>query len=272
MWQWWWVVSTWDVAVVVITSQGTAPWGLLGVRTAEVLPIRCSSRGFTWERRGMCTPPPWPTQHLPRGLRRVGPEGATGGTWLSLPASPQLSHTDIQFWNSRQSLEGLSVRSVFFGVFQSFVVLLYILDNETNFVVQVSVFIGVLIDLWKITKVMDVRVRPGCHAVLGAIRGGGGCPVSQTLELALGVSQCLPHSQDQGGFHTRGFFGSHGAGELGTVRKDRHEGRDPAWQPTTASVPVCSWTGSTRWQDSFPAQRSKTSPHTSSPQPKCMMT
>lgn len=50
------------------------------------------------------------------------------------------------------------MRSVFFGVFQSFVVLLYILDNETNFVVQVSVFIGVLIDLWKITKVMDVRV------------------------------------------------------------------------------------------------------------------
>ncbi|OPJ83305.1 cleft lip and palate transmembrane protein 1 [Patagioenas fasciata monilis] len=66
--------------------------------------------------------------------------------------------TDIQFWNSRQSLEGLSVRSVFFGVFQSLVVLLYILDNETNFVVQVSVFIGLLIDIWKITKVMDVRL------------------------------------------------------------------------------------------------------------------
>ncbi|XP_078287151.1 putative lipid scramblase CLPTM1 [Rhinoraja longicauda] len=65
---------------------------------------------------------------------------------------------DIQFWNSRQSLEGLSVRSVIFGVFQSAVVLLYILDNETNFVVQVSVFIGLLIDLWKITKVMDVKL------------------------------------------------------------------------------------------------------------------
>ncbi|KAM4754913.1 LOW QUALITY PROTEIN: putative lipid scramblase CLPTM1 [Cyanocitta cristata] len=64
---------------------------------------------------------------------------------------------DIQFWNSRQSLEGLSVRSVFFGVFQSLVVLLYILDNETNVVVQLSVFIGLLIDLWKI-KVMDVRL------------------------------------------------------------------------------------------------------------------
>uniref|UniRef100_A0A8C2RPA3 Cleft lip and palate transmembrane protein 1 n=1 Tax=Capra hircus TaxID=9925 RepID=A0A8C2RPA3_CAPHI len=72
---------------------------------------------------------------------------------------------DIQFWNSRQSLEGLSVRSVFFG---SFVVLLYILDNETNFVVQVSVFIGVLIDLWKITKVMDVRLDRE-HTVAGLL-------------------------------------------------------------------------------------------------------
>ncbi|CAN8178151.1 unnamed protein product [Coccothraustes coccothraustes] len=65
---------------------------------------------------------------------------------------------DIQFWSSRQSLEGLSVRSVFFGVLQSLVVLLYILDNETNVVVQLSVLVGLLIDLWKITKVMDVRL------------------------------------------------------------------------------------------------------------------
>ncbi|XP_011677134.1 cleft lip and palate transmembrane protein 1 homolog [Strongylocentrotus purpuratus] len=64
---------------------------------------------------------------------------------------------DIQFWNSRKSMEGLSVRSVFFGVFQSLVVLLYILDNETNFVVKVSVFIGLLIDCWKITKVTNLQ-------------------------------------------------------------------------------------------------------------------
>ncbi|XP_071506264.1 putative lipid scramblase CLPTM1 [Diadema antillarum] len=64
---------------------------------------------------------------------------------------------DIQFWNSRKSLAGLSVRSVFFGVFQSLVVLLYILDNETNFVVKVSVFIGLLIDCWKITKVTTLK-------------------------------------------------------------------------------------------------------------------
>ncbi|XP_041988090.1 cleft lip and palate transmembrane protein 1 homolog [Aricia agestis] len=66
---------------------------------------------------------------------------------------------DIQFWNNRQSLEGLSVRSVFFNVFQSVVVLLYVLDNETNMMVRISCFIGLLIEVWKINKVMDVKVN-----------------------------------------------------------------------------------------------------------------
>ncbi|XP_050720980.1 putative lipid scramblase CLPTM1 [Eriocheir sinensis] len=65
---------------------------------------------------------------------------------------------DIQFWNNRESLEGLSVRSVFFNVFQSVIVLLYVLDNETNFVIKVSCFVGLGIEVWKITKVTDVSL------------------------------------------------------------------------------------------------------------------
>eukprot|EP00914_Ancora_sagittata_P012788 GHVO01024662.1.p1 GENE.GHVO01024662.1~~GHVO01024662.1.p1 ORF type:complete len:301 (+),score=41.14 GHVO01024662.1:65-904(+) len=65
---------------------------------------------------------------------------------------------DIQFWKNRKTLEGLSVRSVFFNVFQSLIVLLYVLDNETNFVIRVSVFIGLGIELWKIHKVIDFKV------------------------------------------------------------------------------------------------------------------
>ncbi|XP_066262932.1 putative lipid scramblase CLPTM1 [Euwallacea similis] len=68
---------------------------------------------------------------------------------------------DIQFWNNRNSLEGLSVRSVFFGVFQSVVVLLYILDNETNVMVKLSCFVGLGIELWKILKVVDVKFENG---------------------------------------------------------------------------------------------------------------
>lgn len=66
---------------------------------------------------------------------------------------------DIQFWNNRQSLEGLSVRSVFFNVFQSVVVLLYVLDNDTNTVVKISCFIGLGIEIWKIHKVIDIKVN-----------------------------------------------------------------------------------------------------------------
>ncbi|KAJ9576720.1 hypothetical protein L9F63_025383, partial [Diploptera punctata] len=67
---------------------------------------------------------------------------------------------DIQFWNNRKSLEGLSVRSVFFNVFQSLIVLLYVLDNDTNTVVKISCFVGLCIEVWKIQKVMDININP----------------------------------------------------------------------------------------------------------------
>ncbi|KAK7493479.1 hypothetical protein BaRGS_00015379 [Batillaria attramentaria] len=68
---------------------------------------------------------------------------------------------DIQFWRSRKSLEGLSVRSVFFNVFQSLIVLLYVMDNETNTVVKISIFIGLCIEIWKIHKVVNIETFPG---------------------------------------------------------------------------------------------------------------
>ncbi|XP_022913250.2 putative lipid scramblase CLPTM1 [Onthophagus taurus] len=68
---------------------------------------------------------------------------------------------DIQFWNNRNSLEGLSVRSVFFSVFQSLIVLLYVLDNETNTLIRISCFVGLGIELWKIQKVVDIKFENG---------------------------------------------------------------------------------------------------------------
>ena len=65
---------------------------------------------------------------------------------------------DIQFWKDKKSLEGLSVRSVFFNVFQSLIVLLYVLDNETNTIIKVSCFVGLGIEIWKINKVADFSV------------------------------------------------------------------------------------------------------------------
>merc|ERR1712141_910483 len=62
--------------------------------------------------------------------------------------------------NNRKSLEGLSVRSVFFNVFQSLIVLLYVLDNETNTLIKISCFVGLAIEIWKINKVVDVSIDP----------------------------------------------------------------------------------------------------------------
>lgn len=50
------------------------------------------------------------------------------------------------------------MRSVFFNVFQSIVVLLYVLDNDTNMVVRISVFVGLLIEIWKIHKVTNIEI------------------------------------------------------------------------------------------------------------------
>ncbi|KAJ1362845.1 hypothetical protein KIN20_022540 [Parelaphostrongylus tenuis] len=66
--------------------------------------------------------------------------------------------SDIQFWRSRKDLVGLSVRSVLFNIFQSLIVFLYICDNDTNWVVKTSVGIGLLIECWKIPKVINVEV------------------------------------------------------------------------------------------------------------------
>jgi len=63
---------------------------------------------------------------------------------------------DIQFWNKKKGVEGLSVRSVFFNVFQNLIVLLYVFDNDTNTVIRISCFVGLAIEMWKVTKVQDV--------------------------------------------------------------------------------------------------------------------
>lgn len=73
---------------------------------------------------------------------------------------------DIQFWRNKKSLEGLSVNSVLFGCFTSLIVLLYVLDNDTNTIVKISVGIGLLIDMWKVPKVLNITVSCGLLTII----------------------------------------------------------------------------------------------------------
>lgn len=65
---------------------------------------------------------------------------------------------DIAFWRENKSQEGLSMRSVLVSAGSQLVIFLYLVDNETSWMVLVSAGIGTVIEFWKVTKASDVRV------------------------------------------------------------------------------------------------------------------
>lgn len=65
---------------------------------------------------------------------------------------------DVSFWKSNQSLDGVSVRMIFINAFSQLIVFLYLLDNETSWMILISAGVGVLIEFWKIKKAMHVTV------------------------------------------------------------------------------------------------------------------
>ncbi|CAD7701987.1 unnamed protein product [Ostreobium quekettii] len=65
---------------------------------------------------------------------------------------------DIGFWKDNKSMEGLSARTVVINCVCQAVIFLYLLDNETSYVVILSSGVGMLIEFWKITKAMKVEL------------------------------------------------------------------------------------------------------------------
>ncbi len=65
---------------------------------------------------------------------------------------------DIQFWNKNKSMEGLSARSVVINFFCQLIVFLYLLDNDTSWMIILSAGMGCCIEFWKIGKAMHIEV------------------------------------------------------------------------------------------------------------------
>mmetsp|Transcript_21935 Transcript_21935/g.35550 ORF Transcript_21935/g.35550 Transcript_21935/m.35550 type:complete len:375 (+) Transcript_21935:1125-2249(+) len=65
---------------------------------------------------------------------------------------------DIGFWKQNKSMEGLSARTIIFNAACQFIIFFYLLDNDTSWMILMSSGIGLLIEIWKITKAMDVSV------------------------------------------------------------------------------------------------------------------
>jgi len=74
--------------------------------------------------------------------------------------------SDVAFWSNVKSMQGLSARSVSFNAAMQLIIFLYLLDNETSWMILFSSGTGTLIEFWKVTKAMDVSVeRGGGHSL-----------------------------------------------------------------------------------------------------------
>ncbi|CAK7564802.1 MAG: hypothetical protein SEPTF4163_002703 [Sporothrix epigloea] len=69
--------------------------------------------------------------------------------------------SDIAHYRKKKDNVGISVRSILANVFMQTVIFLYLIDNSqnTSWMILGSQGVGILIELWKVTTVVDVRVR-----------------------------------------------------------------------------------------------------------------
>ncbi|KAJ8735387.1 hypothetical protein PYW07_007007 [Mythimna separata] len=65
---------------------------------------------------------------------------------------------DVSFWRRKRSLAGLSARTVFWRAFSQMVIFFYLLDEQTSLLVLVPAGISAIIELWKVKKVLHLRI------------------------------------------------------------------------------------------------------------------
>ncbi|XP_030567720.1 cleft lip and palate transmembrane protein 1-like protein [Drosophila novamexicana] len=65
---------------------------------------------------------------------------------------------DVSFWRQKRSYEGLSTRTTLWRAFSQIVIFLYLLDEQTSYLVLVPVGLGTLIELWKCKKILRLEL------------------------------------------------------------------------------------------------------------------
>uniref|UniRef100_K3X6Q4 Cleft lip and palate transmembrane protein 1 n=1 Tax=Globisporangium ultimum (strain ATCC 200006 / CBS 805.95 / DAOM BR144) TaxID=431595 RepID=K3X6Q4_GLOUD len=63
---------------------------------------------------------------------------------------------DVSFWKNQKSLAGLSLRTIVLNTFFQLVIFLYLMDNDTSWMILASSFISLLIEAWKIKKAIKI--------------------------------------------------------------------------------------------------------------------
>ena len=88
---------------------------------------------------------------------------------LALTATVSLLHmvfdmlafkNDVQHWRQKKSMQGMSVKTLFVNLIFQVIILLYLLENETSWMILFSMGAGILIEAWKIQKAVIVGWDP----------------------------------------------------------------------------------------------------------------
>ncbi|KAJ3143927.1 hypothetical protein HK101_002945 [Irineochytrium annulatum] len=64
---------------------------------------------------------------------------------------------DIAFWKDKKDLDGMSFRAIIMNVAFQLIIFLYLLDNETSWMIIISSGVGLAIEAWKIQKTVDIK-------------------------------------------------------------------------------------------------------------------
>ena len=93
---------------------------------------------------------------------------STSPTLLVITAIVTLLHSlfdflafknDIQFWKNRKNMQGLSIHSLSINCFFQTVIVLYLYDNDTSYVILISATVGLLIEYWKLAKAFNISIN-----------------------------------------------------------------------------------------------------------------
>jgi hypothetical protein len=58
--------------------------------------------------------------------------------------------SDISFWRGKDSMEGISVKSLYMELVMSIVIQLYLLESDTSLMISLPHGLNILLTLWKI--------------------------------------------------------------------------------------------------------------------------
>ena len=70
--------------------------------------------------------------------------------------------SDVSHWRNKKDNVGVSVRTILANVVMQAIIFLYLMDNNehTSWMILLGQGMGILVEAWKITKTVNVRVRP----------------------------------------------------------------------------------------------------------------